>query len=525
MAQPSIHVQRSFSGHHDLLPAAESGGTNTASFVNIHHLFIWTFGSGAVFWRIWPAVLLHTLFATAVTAISLRTKWDLSIPTVMLTVMGVVIGFVISYRASSAYDLYSVGRTAWSDLVKNTLTLTRLIWFHVPLRLTPKPPDGLAQPRAVASSPSREDIDTVMREKRMALDLLEGFAVSLKHHLRGERGIYYEDLYELVRPLHEHGYHSSADNIGSPSSSTAVDPQWYPRGASLSSQTDPLITAFGSISRTASDSTQYAPPQLLPASRDHSPSLLGRVSADLIPFVAHLRGIFSFYKSRMVSDAQPVGAVLRSRCGLRICAKNLRRQDGTDAGGDVGGIQRSWDTGVQKVGISARPRLARGDENIPVEILRRLSDWFATLEERGTVPGTSLGIMIPMIASLEDSLSVMDRIVTTPLPLVYAVHISTVWLYLFFLPFQLVPQFAWYTVPGVAIAAFIYLGFVAAGEEIEQPFGYDENDLDLDFICREIIRPDIARLKEMPGGNVFLGPPKVTPHDEQAQATADLLKM
>ena len=48
---------------------------------------------------------------------------------------------------------------------------------------------------------------------------------------------------------------------------------------------------------------------------------------------------------------------------------------------------------------------------------------------------------------------------------------STVWLYLFFLPFQLVPQFAWYTIPGVAIAAFIYLGFLAAGEEIEQPFG------------------------------------------------------
>jgi hypothetical protein len=48
---------------------------------------------------------------------------------------------------------------------------------------------------------------------------------------------------------------------------------------------------------------------------------------------------------------------------------------------------------------------------------------------------------------------------------------STVWIYLAFLPFQLISQFEWYTIPGVAIAAFIYLGFVAAGEEIEQPFG------------------------------------------------------
>lgn len=32
---------------------------------------------------------------------------------------------------------------------------------------------------------------------------LDRFAVALKHHIRGEVGIYYEDLYDLVRPLHE----------------------------------------------------------------------------------------------------------------------------------------------------------------------------------------------------------------------------------------------------------------------------------------------------------------------------------
>jgi ion channel-forming bestrophin family protein len=43
--------------------------------------------------------------------------------------------------------------------------------------------------------------------------------------------------------------------------------------------------------------------------------------------------------------------------------------------------------------------------------------------------------------------------------------------YLFFLPFQLVAEFGWSSIVGVGIAAFIYLGFLAAGEEIEQPFG------------------------------------------------------
>lgn len=51
---------------------------------------------------------------------------------------------------------------------------------------------------------------------------------------------------------------------------------------------------------------------------------------------------------------------------------------------------------------------------------------------------------------------------------------STVWIYLFLLPFQLIDQCGWSTIPVVGIASFIYLGFLAAGEEIEQPFGYDE---------------------------------------------------
>jgi len=56
------------------------------------------------------------------------------------------------------------------------------------------------------------------------------------------------------------------------------------------------------------------------------------------------------------------------------------------------------------------------------------------------------------------------------------------------LPFQLVSQFDYYTIPGVAIAAFIYLGFLAAGEEIEQPFGYDDVSVGSDFATVSHVR-------------------------------------
>lgn len=51
----------------------------------------------------------------------------------------------------------------------------RLIWFHVPLRLTPKTVDELAKP--IAPSRSKEEVEAVMAEKRMALDLLEGYCI------------------------------------------------------------------------------------------------------------------------------------------------------------------------------------------------------------------------------------------------------------------------------------------------------------------------------------------------------------
>ncbi|KAI9464765.1 UPF0187-domain-containing protein [Russula earlei] len=456
-------VRRSSSGRHDLLPATGSHGAILISFST---LFAWTLGSGAIIWRIWPTVLLHTLFATAITVVSLRTQVDLGVSNMMLTVLGVVIGFVISYRFSCGYEQYWMGRTAWSDVVKHTQTLMRLIWFHVPLRLTPKTPQELGQ--QVTPSRSGEEMEAVMKEKRVALDLLEGFAVSLKHHLRGELGIFYQDLYNLVKPLHEVNqsstlpHHTHSVVTISP---TVLDPPSFPHERS---ERDPLIppkVGYGAIfierERSVSSGSSVPPP-LLPA---------GAVGGDRTTSLsAYMREIFTFYRSSDASDEPP----------------------------------RRWTTGVPASGQKVYKRIASGDENLPLEILRLLSDWFAVLEERGTVPGTTLGGMIGTIAALEDCLSTAERTLTTPLPL-------TVWLYLFFLPFQLVAEFSWYTIPGVAIAAFIYLGFLAAGDEIGQPFGAPSNDLDLDLICREMIHADLSRLRETPGVNVFLGPRVATP--------------
>jgi hypothetical protein len=88
----------------------------------------------------------------------------------MLTVLGVVIGFIISYRASGAYERYWLGRTYWAELVRTTRTMSRLVWFHVPPRLTPRKPE---EEVGCINRPAKEMMQ-VMEEKMMALDLLEG---------------------------------------------------------------------------------------------------------------------------------------------------------------------------------------------------------------------------------------------------------------------------------------------------------------------------------------------------------------
>jgi putative membrane protein len=69
-----------------------------------------------------------------------------------------------------------MGRVCWSDLIRNTRTMSRLIWFHVPPLFTPKTPQEIASGKADRGP---EEIAKVMAEKRLALDLIEGYARAL----------------------------------------------------------------------------------------------------------------------------------------------------------------------------------------------------------------------------------------------------------------------------------------------------------------------------------------------------------
>ena len=80
--------------------------------------------------------------------------------------------------------------------------------------------------------------------------------------------------------------------------------------------------------------------------------------------------------------------------------------------------------------------------------------------------------------SLVECLSGFERIKRTPIPMAYSVHLyHVIWLYILSLPFQLVESMGWWSIAGVSITAFTFLGILEIGCQIEDPFGYDDNDL------------------------------------------------
>ena len=99
-----------------------------------------------------------------------------------------------------------------------------------------------------------------------------------------------------------------------------------------------------------------------------------------------------------------------------------------------------------------------------------------------------------LAASIDATLSAMtaaaascERIKNTPVPFSYSLLLHrTAYMYCFLLPFGLVDTIGFMTPIVVAIVAYTFFGLDALGDELEEPFGTEPNDLPLDAICRAI---------------------------------------
>ena len=91
------------------------------------------------------------------------------------------------------------------------------------------------------------------------------------------------------------------------------------------------------------------------------------------------------------------------------------------------------------------------------------------------------------LSALNAAAASCERIKSTPIPFSYTLLLHrTAYLYCFLLPFGLVDTIGFMTPFVVAIVAYTFFGLDALGDEIEEPFGMEANDLPLDTLCRAI---------------------------------------
>ncbi|KAJ5558804.1 Bestrophin/UPF0187 [Penicillium sp. DV-2018c] len=108
-------------------------------------------------------------------------------------------------------------------------------------------------------------------------------------------------------------------------------------------------------------------------------------------------------------------------------------------------------------------------------------------EERGWFPAPGASQMQGQLNTLTDAYGRMETIKLTPIPVAHLIHQKQV-LALFgcVLPFAMVDEMGWWAVPVVSLVIFTLYGIEGIGSQLEDPFGYDRNDIKMDAIVGDL---------------------------------------
>jgi len=125
--------------------------------------------------------------------------------------------------------------------------------------------------------------------------------------------------------------------------------------------------------------------------------------------------------------------------------------------------------------------------NFPLEITYWIGEALQDEYRRGTLTLSQLTNMQHTIQDYQASVNGCLRILKTPIPKAYSIHLKQlVAIYCLVLPFQFVKDLGWFTGAFVGLVSFALFGIEEIGLQIENPFGYEPNDLPLDEICLTI---------------------------------------
>lgn len=129
-------------------------------------------------------------------------------------------------------------------------------------------------------------------------------------------------------------------------------------------------------------------------------------------------------------------------------------------------------------------------------ILLIMGEWLAVRRRNGDLSDMLFHSLNNRLNDMSIVLSGCERIATTPVPFAYTLILHrTVYLFCIMLPFALVVDLHYMTPFVSALISYTFISLDTLAEELEDPFGTEDNDLPLDAICNMMER-DLLQMND-----------------------------
>ncbi|AEV96738.1 hypothetical protein A4D02_29305 [Niastella koreensis] len=125
--------------------------------------------------------------------------------------------------------------------------------------------------------------------------------------------------------------------------------------------------------------------------------------------------------------------------------------------------------------------------HIPNQVASLIFQRVNLLYEEGKIKGDQLIVLNNELQSFTDICGACERIKNTPIPFSYSVFIKKfIFFYVMTLPFSFAISLGYLAIPVVGFIFYVLASLELIAEEIEDPFGGDENDLPMNKMASNI---------------------------------------
>ncbi|OXS21359.1 bestrophin [Pseudomonas fluorescens] len=182
-------------------------------------------------------------------------------------------------------------------------------------------------------------------------------------------------------------------------------------------------------------------------------------------------------QTQALTDTSERASLLRAVCGFShgLIAR-LRQED-------------------EALAIQPWAKVQADHPNLPDQVLQQLGVRFSELAGQGAISEWRYTQWENRLVSLSQVQAACERIKHTPLPFPYTLLLHrTIYLFCILLPFAMAEPLGWLTPVFTAIVSYTFFGLDEIGDDLEDPFGFDENDLPCNAVLRTLEREVLAAL-------------------------------